>query len=382
MTTTTFLAAASLAAAAVPALLAAVNLRRFRPPAPAAVGAPRPRVSVLIPARNEEAVIGDAVRSVLASRGVELELVVLDDGSTDRTAEIVAGIARADGRVRVEPAPPLPPGWCGKQHACFELAARAGHPLLVFVDADVRLAPDALARAAAFMDETGVELASGFPRQETETWLEKLLIPLIHWVLLGFLPMGRMRRTTSPAYAAGCGQLMVVKRSAYDATGGHRAIAASLHDGIQLPRTFRRHGYRTDVFDAVPLASCRMYRNAREVWQGLAKNATEGLAAPPTLLPVTLVWTLGQLLPPGLVVAGAAGLLPPAATGMAAAALALSYLPRLAMTRRFRQPWLGAALHPLGVLLLLAIQWYALVRSWTGRRPTWKGRSVVPGRAA
>ena len=145
---------------------------------------------------------------------------------------------------------------------------------------------------------------------------------------------------------------------------------------------FQAHGYRTDVFDAVPLASCRMYGNAREVWQGLAKNATEGLAAPPTLLPVTLVWTLGQLLPPGLVVAGAAGLLPPAATGMAAAALALSYLPRLAMTRRYRQPWLGAALHPLGVLLLLAIQWYALVRSWTGRRPTWKGRAVVPGRAA
>src|SRR5262249_61852699 len=109
--------------------------------------APRPRgkalgISVLIPARNEERGIVAAVESALASEGVSLEVIVLDDHSEDRTAALVEGLARRDSRVRLVPAPPLPEGWCGKQHACHVLAGCACHPLLAFLDADVRLAPD------------------------------------------------------------------------------------------------------------------------------------------------------------------------------------------------------------------------------------------------
>ena len=103
--------------------------------------------------------------------------------------KLSAGFAASDARVRLEAAPPLPAGWCGKQHACHVLAQLAKNPLLVFMDADVRLAPDALARMAGFMEENPVALASGVPRQETGTFSERLLIPLIHFILLGFLPM-------------------------------------------------------------------------------------------------------------------------------------------------------------------------------------------------
>ena len=120
-----------------------------------------------------------AVRSILMSTDAHFEVVVLDDGSTDRTAQVVREIAENDDRVRLESAPPLPVGWCGKQHACHVLSRLASHPLLIFLDADVRLQPDALARISAFMEQSGAALASGVPGQETKTFSERLLIPLV-----------------------------------------------------------------------------------------------------------------------------------------------------------------------------------------------------------
>jgi hypothetical protein len=370
-------ASVALLFAIVPALLFWRNLAAYRPPpvpAPEKVG-DLPRISVLIPARNEEGTIRSAVEAVLASTSVDFEVVVLDDHSGDRTAEIVAEIAARDPRVRLERAPDLPAGWCGKQHACFVLAKHARHPLLVFVDADVRLAPDALAPMAAFLDRSGADLASGLPLQETGTFTERLVLPLMHFILLGFLPLGRMRGSRHPAYGVGCGQLFIARREAYERAGGHGAIRRSLHDGVTLPRAFRSAGLKTDLFDATPVASCRMYRGAREVWRGLAKNALEGLAAPATILPASLLLLAGQVLPMVLLGLGAAGVIPPLALGIAAAGTVAAYYPRLAAVLRFRQPLGGALLHPVGIVVLLAIQWYAFGRFLLGRPAGWKGRT-------
>jgi Glycosyl transferase family 2 len=361
----------------IPALLFWRNLRRYAPP-PAPVG--RPAVSVLIPARDEERSIRGAVEAALASRGVDLEVIVLDDHSRDRTAEIVRGLG--DPRVRLETAPPLPAGWCGKQHACAVLAGLARHPLLLFVDADVRLEPAGAARAAAFLEASGAGLVSGVPRQETVTFLERLLLPLIHFILLSFLPMGWMRRFRhDPAYGAGCGQLFLARREAYEKAGGHAAIRASLHDGVTLPRAFRRAGIATDLFDATSVASCRMYRGAGEVWRGLAKNATEGIAAPAMIVPFTLLLTAGQVAPPALLLLGLLGLLPADVLFPAAAGSLAAWLPRLAAVRRFQQPVDGALLHPVAILVFLTLQWTALGRQLLGRPAGWKGRAYRPSPA-
>jgi hypothetical protein len=364
------LAVVAFGLAALSALLFLANLRLYRP-------APQPGssrgVSILIPARNEERSIGAAIEAALASRGVDIEIVVLDDHSEDRTADIVGEIAAREERVRLENAPALPDGWCGKQHACHVLARHARHDLLLFVDADVRLQPDGLARMVAFLEMSGADLVSGIPYQETGTLLEMLLIPLIHFILLGFLPLGRMRASTHPAYAAGCGQLFLARRSAYEKSGGHAAIRASLHDGITLPRTFRRAGLRTDLFDATDVASCRMYRGAAEVWRGLAKNATEGLAHPRVILLFTILLLGGQVLPL-LLLPFTLMSAEPTAIALTSLALALAYLPRVAGMVAFRQPLTGTLLHPIGVLLLVIIQWYALGRAILGRPAAWKGR--------
>jgi hypothetical protein len=371
------LAGVAAVCAAVPASLFLVNLFRYRPPPAVAEDAdPSLAVSILIPARNEEDSITAAVESALASRGVTFEVVVLDDHSEDRTAERVRELAQKDGRVRLVPGPALPAGWCGKQHACWVLAREARHPLLLFLDADVRLAPDGADRLVAFLYQSGADLVSGVPRQVTGTFLEKLVIPLIHLVLLGFLPMGRMRKSRHPAYAAGCGQLFLARREAYEKAGGHAAIRASLHDGITLPRAFRRAGLRTDLCDATDLASCRMYTGARALWQGLAKNASEGLGHPRMIVPMTALLLCGQVLPVVLL-ALSAWLTWPAVV-LAGLGTLLLYSPRWAGMSRFRQGWPGAALHPLGVLVLLLIQWHGLCCHLVGRPAGWKGRSYPP----
>ncbi|MFZ4731752.1 MAG: glycosyltransferase family 2 protein [Pirellulales bacterium] len=380
MTLVGIAAAAAVLSAALPAALSLRNLRVFRtapPPLPAAL----PQVSVLVPARDEAAAIGGLIDLVLANRGVDLELVILDDDSRDGTREIVAQRAAADPRVRLEAGRPLADDWCGKQHACAQLAALARYDTWVFLDADVRITPDALARGVAFLDASGVDLASGFPRQLTSCAADRLLLPLIHFVLLGFLPLDRSRSDPRPGLAAGCGQLFVTLRGAYARSGGHGAIRRSLHDGLMLPRAYRRAGLRTDIFDATDVATCRMYSGNRQTLTGLAKNATEGMAAPRTIVPFTLLLGCGQVLPVVLVVTGLVTRWqgwPSWAIGAAWLAAILALGMRAMQDRRFGGGpfgWLG---HPPGVLVLLAIQWYALLRKGLGLSTNWRGRTLRP----
>ena len=372
----------ALALATVPCGLFLINLLVYRPlprsgrrEARTLDGSSGYDVSVLIPARNEEANIRATLESVLANRGVNFEVVVLDDHSTDRTAEIVKQFAADDSRARLELSPPLPVGWCGKQHACHVLAQHANSPLLVFMDADVQLTPDAVQRMTAFGEQNDAMLASGVPRQQLGTFSERLLIPQIHFILLGYLPMPLMRWTNRPAFSAGCGQLFIARSEAYKVAGGHARIRTTLHDGIKLPRLFRCAGFKTDLFDATDIASCRMYHSNDETWRGLAKNATEGLAAPGTILPMTTLLFGGQVLP--FLLVALSPLLSVSGLTALVLACACAYVPRLLAVWLFRQPLGSALLHPLGVTLLLVIQWLALVRQLAGKPAVWKGRVYV-----
>jgi glycosyltransferase involved in cell wall biosynthesis len=331
-------------------------------------------VSVLIPARNEESSIGPALDAIMRSTHRSLEVLVLDDHSEDGTAQVVHSYAMRDDRIRLIESKVLPEGWNGKQHACWQLAHHARYERLLFLDADVRLTTDAIERCLAEQQLRHAPLISGFPMQETGTIAEKLLIPLMHYVLLGYLPMDQMRSNPGVGLAAGCGQLFLAEREAYMHAGGHQAIQSSRHDGIQLPRAFRKAGFRTDIFDASTIARCRMYTSAQQVCNGLLKNATEGIANP-RLIVLFSVLLLGGSVVPGLSLALGwwAGL---NRTSIAVLALAfgISFVPRAMACWRFHQSWLGAVLHPLGVTCFVAIQWLALARQVVGIRTKWRGR--------
>jgi hypothetical protein len=179
-----------------------------------------------------------------------------------------------------------------------------------------------------------------------------------------------MRKTTDPRFAAACGQVLAVRRDAYERSGGHAAIPDRIHDAVALARNFRARGFRTDLFDATDTFQCRMYRRASEVWHGFAKNAHEGLATPQLIIPSTLLLLGGQALPLALV------LLAP--SPLAFLATAAAFAPRLIGAARFRQSLTGALLHPLGICVLVTIQWFAFVRTLMRRPAAWKGRIYSP----
>ncbi len=330
-------------------------------------------VSVLVPARDEAVGIEACIQAAIASEAVSVEIVVLDDHSTDDTAQIVQSLSQKDPRVRLVAGAELPPDWNGKQHACKQLAVAAKYERLVFIDADVRLKPGALAKLVARQDQTDVALLSAFPYQETETILEKCLIPMMHFILLGFLPFRRMRGSNHPAYASGCGQLFMTKQAAYTTAGTHEAIRGSRHDGLKLPKAYRQAGLSTDVIDGSDLADCRMYTSAGEVIRGVLKNASEGIANARLIIPFTVLLLGGTLLP--LVAIALAWRADHAlALRLAAAALLVGHVPRMLAAVHFRQSWTGVLLHSFATILFVALQWTAFAMSLLGKSVAWRGR--------
>ncbi|MEM9250973.1 MAG: glycosyltransferase family 2 protein [Planctomycetota bacterium] len=373
----------AMCAACIPVVMLLMNMGVFRPPPRVdaeSEAASKPDVSLLIPARDEATAIEGCLRAALASRGVDLEVIVLDDGSTDGTAAVVQQIATEDDRVKLIRNHELPAGWCGKQHACYRLAEAATHSRLAWIDADVTLAPDALARMAAFADHAQAELVSAFPRQQTRALAETMIVPLINFLLVGYLPMMMMRMSRGAGFGVGCGQFVMADREAYFAVGGHghESVRLSLHDGMTLPRAFREAGKMTDIADGKSIASCRMYDSFGTVWRGFAKNATEGMATPVGIWVWSVLLGAGHVLPWLFAAAALTGLIDLGAMSAAAVTascfLAASYSVAIAVW--FRQGWLAAMVRPAGVAMLLAIQWYAFIRKSLGKSPAWRGRTV------
>jgi len=372
----------SLSIAVAAMVMTIINLRLFKPspPAPAfdsGAGTTLPSLAVCIPARNEEPNIEACVRSVLDSDYPPLTVLVYDDQSTDQTPRILERLKTADGRLKTVATRPLGAGWVGKQWACDQLGHAADADYLLFIDADVRISSDCLARSVALAAATRTDLLSTFPRQITLSLGERLLIPLIHFILLSYLPFPRMRSTSDPSASAACGQFILVRREAYLKIGGHGACRGSMHDGVKLPRAFRRAGFKTDLFDGTDVAECRMYQGLSNTWRGFTKNAFEGLGSVGLLVFLTVLHAVGHVLPwlvlGALALRGSLLSLPAA---VAAAAVLVSLSQRLLLARTFRQSRLSALLHPVGVTMMTLVQWHSYVLALTGRRG-WKGRTLA-----
>ncbi|GAA0218837.1 glycosyltransferase [Cryptosporangium japonicum] len=355
--------------AAALAVHSVVNARRLRRP-PAHPPVADVRVSVLLPVRDEEQRVEPCLRALLAQRGVPAyEIVVLDDGSTDRTAEVVRRVADGDRRVRLVTGGALPAGWLGKPHACQQ-AADAADPasdVVVFVDADVVLAPDAVAAALAVLDESGLDLISPYPRQVADSPAERLVQPLLQWSWLTTLPLGLAERSPKPSLTAANGQFLVVRRTAYDAAGGHGAVRDDVLEDIGLLRALKRTGGRGVVTDGSTLAECHMYGSWAELRNGYGKSLWAAFGSP-----VGAVATVGGLSLLYVVPAVAAlrgsrlGLL-----GYAAGVTSRVVAARASGGRA----WPDALAHPASILVF----GYLTARSLREHRRgtlTWKGRTV------
>jgi chlorobactene glucosyltransferase len=230
-----------------------------------------PRVSVLVPARDEAQTIGRCVRSLLAQDYPDFEVVVMDDGSRDRTGLVLAGIG--SDRLRVLTGRTLPDGWTGKTWACWQLAEAATGELLFFTDADTVHEPDTLRQAVAALESSNAEFITAVARNEVRTFGEQVTVPFIIWAPMAILPLGLsylLRR--SRAFSVAGGKFMLFRRAAYDHVGGHAAVRTEAAEDVAICRRVKASGMKWRLLDATECVSARMYDGFKTAVHGFSKN--------------------------------------------------------------------------------------------------------------
>ncbi|MFI6778341.1 glycosyltransferase [Nocardia sp. NPDC050412] len=339
-------------------------------------------VTVCIPARDEAARLPGLIDDLRGQVGVpRLRVLILDDASSDGTEAAALDAIAGDSRFTVfrseaEPAP----GWTGKAAACARLAELAEATVLVFLDADVRLAPNAIAAATTELRRSRATLLSPWPYQVTESLAEALVQPLLCWSWAASLPIAAANRSLRPSTAVACGQFLVFDATAYRAIGGHTAVAASPTEDLDIARALRRSGRRTALVVAGPAASTRMYRGAAELETGYNRwlwSAYGGTAIGGTA--VGAVATLAYWVPPLAAIGGRGSVRTAGLIGYGAAVASRLLARSLERGTTTRTDILAGLAHPISI--------DAYLRLWTRSRHahrtnllTWKSRPLTPTR--
>ncbi len=348
-------------------------LRRLRKDAVPSI---TPRVSILVPTRNEAKTVVQAVRSLLDQDYPDFEVLVLDDASNDGTAERLATLSAHHARLRVLKGKPLPEGWLGKHWACHQLAGAATGDLLLFTDADTRHHPETLRAAVAMLLEERADLLTAFVRQEVGTWGERFIVSTAFWCLFTFLPIGLAHRVCWPWLSLTNGQFMLFRRAAYEAIGGHAAVRTHPVDDIALGQRVRRAGLRWRIVDATASVSCRMYPGFWAAVEGFTKNLFAVFDF--RLAEYLFVWAWVALLtwePLVAILVGTLGIPSPLALWPAVlAVLELLALWGIVMAR-LRFPVYLALLYPVNLTVFTFVALRSLLFTATGRA-TWKGRRL------
>jgi len=342
-----------------------------------------PLVSVIVPARNEARNIERCVRSVLASTYPSLEVIVVNDHSTDATSAIARTIAPDDPRLSVVDAADLPSGWFGKQWACATGAAVAHGELLLFTDADTRHAPDLLSRAVNALRTRDASLLSIAGHQEMHSFWERIIQPQMFALLsIRYGGTEHVSNARRPEDVIANGQFILVQRDAYDALGGHALVSDRVAEDMALGQEFFRAGRRVVLVLALHQFSTHMYASLRELIEGWRKNiyaggrhAALGGRAGRTLYPALLLaMPIVGLAPPIALVISATGALTQGWLIWSASVVGISLLFWAAIYRFMGESVLYALLYPLGLATLLYIAIGAVIR---GQRVQWKDRTYV-----
>jgi chlorobactene glucosyltransferase len=367
----------ALCALMVIALVGVMNVLTFprlRPAWPART----PPASILIPARDEADVIEETVTRLLRQDYPDYEITVLDDGSSDGTQDRARSAAGGDPRLRVMAGEPLPEGWLGKNWACHQLAQQAQGEILIFTDADVRWEPEALGGIMHLMDRMGADTFTVWPSQETRTWAERLVVPMMSFTIMSYLPELCVRYTPWPVFGAANGQCLVFRQEAYDRIGGHQGVRGNVVEDMGLAWQTKRHGLRLVMADGNGLIGGRMYRGWGQVRDGFAKNILAGHGSQPLLLLLsTLFHWLLFLAPWAWLGLGWALDLGPGWPWFPLTLIGLGVGIRALSAAATHQRQADAWLLPLSTLLMTAIAVRALWWHFRYGGPQWKGRTVL-----
>ena len=367
-----------LAVLVVAAAIGVVNMLSLR-----SLGdSPRPRrfpmVSVLVPARNEEANIGRCIASLVDQDYPNYEILVLDDNSEDQTAAIVRGWEQRSGHVRRIDGQPLPAGWTGKNFACHQLALEAKGELLLFVDADTRHSPESVRAGVAALDETGADLLTVIPNEIMETFWEKVILPLLHFNLLCFLPLPMVSRTQNPSLAMANGQYMLFRRSAYETIGGHHAVQDAIVEDVWLSRLIKRKGFRLRILDGSRVVACRMYTSLTGIWHGFSKNLFAGFKFSIPVMAAGVLFHFMTSIFPFLSLAGIlTGLMNANMLPVVVAQIGVLLFIRGLFSARFRLNYPAGLLHSLAMFIVIGMAINSARWILVAGGSKWKGRAYM-----
>ena len=338
-----------------------------------------PLVSVLVPARNEEANIGKCLESLSRQDYPNYEVIVLDDNSSDSTAAIVSGFAAKDGRIRLIKGEPLPRSWAGKPFACHQLASQAKGSWLLFTDADTIHAPTMLRSVLPAAISLRASMLSGFPRQISNSWAQKVVTPVWQFVIMGWLPLWLVQHGRKAGLAIG--QFLLFQKDEYWRIGGHEAVRARVLEDIWLGIETSRKGGRHVVVDLSNEVSCNMYRDIGATWKGLARSIYSVIAiSPPALAALVLaawvfyiapfytLWHELFIFP-----------FPSPWLNVVIFQVGIIIVMRLLCDLHFKSSIIAAILHPVGISFLFLDVLYAGARRLIGPGIPWKDRVYEKG---
>ena len=329
-----------------------------------------PRVSIMVPARNEEHNIERCIRSLMKQDYADFQVLALDDHSTDRTKNILDKLAGEYSNLQVLVGAELPADWTGKNWACHQLSREADGEVFIFTDADNWHAPDAVRNSVAWVEHYHLDLFSAFSQQITKSLAEKLIVPLIDLIIYGSLPLWLTYYTEKPSLAAANGQWIVMPADSYGKIGGHTEVRSKIVEDTELARLAKRMRLKTLTAAGTNAVYARMYRNFQQVWEGMSK---------------ILVGLMGYKTIPfvaAMILSFAVGVLPyfliwfPNLTLFSAAAIGINMLVRLLLALRYKhQVIVSVVLHPVSLLIAIMIGINSIRQAYTGTA-TWKNRKV------
>jgi len=354
-----------------------LNLRSLKTPrADDKIPEPAPLISVLIPARDEEANIAACLKSLQKQDYPNFEILVLDDNSSDNTSAIVEQMAAQDGRIQLLKGAPLPQGWAGKSFACYQLAKQARGSWLLFVDADTTHAPHMLRSTLAQALRSKSSLLSGFPRQLATSFPQKAAIPVLYFIIFSWLPLWWLQRSGKPRPSLAIGQFLLFPREEYWRIGGHEAVKSKIMEDVWLGVEVSRHHGRQVAVDLSPVVSCNMYRNVGAMLEGFIKWVYSVLLLSPAALVVMMAAAYIFFLAPFyalwqelFVVATPTGL-----RALIISQVGIILLMRWLVDNRFKEPVISLFLHPIGLSFLFVASFCAVFRWAAGAGVRWKER--------
>lgn len=328
-----------------------------------------PRVSVLVPARNEERCISACVESLCQQNYPNYHIVVLNDGSTDATGTLLADLQTRYQHLTVVTGSPLPDGWVGKSWACHQLSQQATGEYLLFTDADTVHQPDTLRAAVTMAEQDNLDFFSLIPYEELGTFGEHAVIPMVHMLYFSYLPNNLIVQNRRTSFSAANGQFMWFRRQAYEDVGGHTAVHNALVEDVFLAKVMKGAGKRIALVDGTHYVWCRMYTSAREVTDGFSKNFFPGTGYN---LPLTTLFMVhlvtAYVAPLGFLLAGAS-------LAYVVPQLAIAGAMRWMIARRFQMPWWHAFLQPATAAWSILIGVNSIRWAFSKKGAQWKGRS-------